>query len=79
MMQDNGTRPNIGWYRATGANGREERVGGPNAGRRSGHRPQSERELTIHVQADRNLTDEKSTPTTFTHDRHADEGRPHRE
>jgi hypothetical protein len=30
-------------------------------------------------QGDRNLTDEKSTPRTFTDDRHADEGRPHRE
>ena len=79
MMRDNGTRPNIGWYRATGAGGREETVGGPNAGRRSGPWRQSERELTIHVQVGRNLTDEKSIPTTFTDDRHADEGRPHRE
>ena len=31
------------------------------------------------IQAGRNLTDEKSTPTTFTDDRHADKGRPHRE
>jgi hypothetical protein len=30
-------------------------------------------------QAGRNLTDKKSTPTTFTDDRHADERRPHRE
>ena len=29
IMQDNGTRPNIGWYRATGAGGREEMVGEP--------------------------------------------------
>ena len=31
------------------------------------------------IQVGRNLTDEKSTPTTFTDDRHADEGQPHRE
>ncbi len=30
-------------------------------------------------ESQKNLTDEKSTPTTFTDDRHADEGQPHPE